>query len=100
MTADQTATLLALAHCTGWSADRIAHKLKDVTDLELSAEVVWSVHDVWVKERGGEYLEADDIEMMHVLLRRTGVDMPNFGVPLNRTEYPVSYSRSNNRTSP
>jgi len=97
MTVDQTATLLALAHCTGWSADRIANKLKEVTGFGLDAEVVWSLYDTWVKERGGEQLGADDIEMMQVLLRKIGVDMPTFCLPLNRTEYPVCFSENINR---
>lgn len=90
LTTEQTATLLTLAHCTGWSADSISNKIKDITGVKVTAESVWDTHRDWVRGRRGEQLSADTTKVMQILLNRVGVNTSTMGAPLSRTFRPVS----------
>jgi hypothetical protein len=89
ITSEHLATLFALAHCTGWTAERIALKFKEVAGVELTAEQIWSLHNSWVTRRGGDYLDLLDAELLRFLLCRIRVDISAFRTPLNRTQIPV-----------
>lgn len=95
MTIEQTAMLFALCHCTGWSAERITNKFREVTGVEIYPAQAWDFHRAWVKHRGGEDLAPEDTKVMNVLLQQAGVDISTFGPPLNRTSFPVCYSDHN-----
>lgn len=87
---EQTAVLLSLAHCTGWSADQIANKVAEVTDVVLPPEVVWDYHSGWVWDRnGGECLSTSEWETMQMLMRAISVEITEAGRPLSRTAKPV-----------
>jgi hypothetical protein len=92
---EQTATLLSLAHCTGWSADRISLRIKKLTKVTLAAEKIWILHWRWVMERHtGEQLYADEREMMEILLKEIGVKVTELMRPLSQTVQPVYSSKS------
>ena len=89
-TFEQTAILLALAHLTGWSADRISLKIKEVTKKALTAEEVWMVHGRWVLDRKtGEQLSVDERELMEMLLKGIDVQVTGSMKPLSQTVQPV-----------
>lgn len=88
-TIDQTAILLALAHCSGWSADRIAGAIENITGTALSAEQVYNFHWSWIVRRDGDYLSIDDFEVAQCVLGGIGVRLVARGRPLNHTMYPV-----------
>jgi hypothetical protein len=92
LTTEQTATLLTLAHCTGWSADSISNKIQDTTGVKLTAESVWDTHRDWVWGRGGEQLSTGTTMIMKILLTRAGVNTFTMGAPLSRTFRPVRCS--------
>lgn len=95
LTTKQTAILLALAQCTGWSADRISQKIHDISGIKLTAETVWRFHRQWERRHGEANCSADTIEVMTNVLKRVGVDVSIMGTPLSDTVYPVLCSVRN-----
>jgi hypothetical protein len=92
LTVEQTALLLSLAYCTGWSADRIRLKIKEVTDVDVKAENVWSFHWRWIMDRGNQQaVRAEEIEVMQCVLRSLGITLPAMGRPLHATQQPVRH---------
>lgn len=92
-TEEDTATLLALAHCTGWSADRIALAFNELRSTELTAEQVWDFHEDWMVKTKEENRSLDllDIAVMKALVNKFGVSKVMFGTPLSETTRPVCY---------
>lgn len=85
-----TGLLLALAHCTGWSADHVALKIKNVTGTDFTAEDIWSFHWRWVLDRGTQVeLQRKDLQAMLWVLKQEGFILPALGQPLHKTEQPV-----------
>lgn len=93
-TVAQTALLLSLAQCTGWSADYIGLKMQEVlqTETRFTAESIWNFHWNWTILRGGTTsLTAHDVATMKLLLRDAGVELePEEQRPLYQTEIPVT----------
>lgn len=88
-TPQQSAVLLALAHCSSWSADRIAHTIETITGITLSAEQVFNFHWSWTIRRG-EHLSTDDFEIAQIVLSGIGFNLlQRGGRPLSHTRYPV-----------
>jgi hypothetical protein len=101
LTATQTSLLLSLAHCTGWSADRIRLKIKEVTDLDLTAEDIWSFHWSWVEDRGKkEILSQGEIEVMKWVLKSIKITLTAMAKPLYLTPRPVRHSLANSLIIP
>jgi hypothetical protein len=87
-----TGLLLALAHCSGWSADRIKLKIKKVSGIEFKPEDIWSFHWRWVMDRGNGAMCREDIEAMLWVLKEYGITLSEVGKkPLHTTEQPVSH---------
>jgi hypothetical protein len=87
-----TGLLLALSHCTGWTADYIALEIKKYTGLEFTAEDIWSFHGRWVMDRGTQVeLSQGDLQAMLWVLKQEGFMLPELGRPLHMTEKPVSF---------
>jgi hypothetical protein len=96
LTAEQSGLLLSLAHYTGWSADRIRLKIKEVTNVDTKAEDVWSFHWRWVMDRGKKQeLCLEEIEVMQSMLRSVGESLTLSGKPLHLTIQPVSHDLAN-----
>lgn len=93
-TYEDTATLLALAHCTGWTADRIAREFNEKKGSKLTAEQVWDIHESWVVKNKNEKrtLELLDFGVMKALLNKIGIINIAFDPPLNETTRPVCCS--------
>ena len=85
---EQTATLLALAHCTGWTADRISLKIKEVMKVAMTAEKIWFLHRHWVLDRN-KTVSVDEREIMEMLLKEIGVKVTALMRPLSSTVQPV-----------
>jgi hypothetical protein len=92
LTSEQTAVLLSLAHCTGWSADRVRLKIKEETHVDIKAEDVWSFHWRWVMDRGKQHtVRAEEVEVMQCVLRGLGITLTSMGRPLHATQQPVRH---------
>jgi hypothetical protein len=100
LTAAQTGLLLSLAHFTGWSAGRIRLKIKEVTDLDLTAEDIWSFHWSWVEDRGKETPSQREIEVMKWVLKSIGITLTATAKPLYLTPRPVRHSLANSLITP
>lgn len=87
---EQTATLLSLAYCTGWSAEQIANKFAEATDVVVSPEAVWDYHWIWVNDRGFAEISVAEWDIMRVLMSNIGVVLENRGMPLSEFARPVS----------
>ncbi|KAE9370502.1 hypothetical protein N431DRAFT_411916 [Stipitochalara longipes BDJ] len=86
-----TGLLLALAHCSGWTADHIALEIKNVTGKEFTAEDIWSFNRRWVLDRGIQVeLSREDFQAMLWVLKQEGFMLPEIGRPLHKTEQPIS----------
>jgi hypothetical protein len=88
-----TSLLLALAQCSGWSADRIRLKILEVAGEEIKAEIIWSFHWRWFMGQGneGEKMCRKDVEAMLCVMKEYGITLPELGRPLHKTEQPVSF---------
>ena len=92
----EIATMLSMAHLTGWSAELIANKLHEYLGTSTSAEKVWDTYKEWEDARGETWLSAptweEDFETtkdMVGILRRLEIK-PNFHArPLSQTPRPV-----------
>ncbi|TAQ90616.1 hypothetical protein B7494_g1073 [Chlorociboria aeruginascens] len=86
LTIDESAILIALAHCTGWSADRISCTLEDATFVTKTPEEIWDYYQAWESSREGE--EIDNVKeerLMRALMRNVGVQKYRFRDPLSTT---------------
>lgn len=87
---EQTATVLSLAHCTGWAADQITNKVAGTFGVLIPVEILWEKHYGWVVGRDFKDLSTSEWEIMQVLMRRVGVVMAEAGRALSETPPPVS----------
>ena len=92
LTKRQTRVLLSLAQCTGWSADYIRLKMKDVSGKIIKPEDIWSFHWQWAMNRGTQFVGPREIDVMLALLKEEGVTLPKIGRALHTREQPVSCS--------
>jgi len=100
LTSEHTAVLLSLSQLSGWSADRIALKIFDLSRVKLTAEQVWNFHRNWIFARGGkDDLDREEQEIAEYLLSDAGIILTNpsplirleyLGRPLSKTIEPVS----------
>jgi hypothetical protein len=90
LTLRDTGLLLALAQCSGWSADRIKVEIMNVSGIELKPEDIWSFHRQWIMDRGNGDVGRNDIEAMLSVLNDYDITLPVLGRPLHKTEKPVS----------
>jgi hypothetical protein len=92
LTKRQTRILLSLAQCTGWSADHIRLKMKEVSGKTIKPEDIWSFHWQWVMDRGTQVKGPEEIDVMLALLKEEGVTLSKIGRALYTREQPVSCS--------
>jgi hypothetical protein len=97
VTVQDAATLLALAQCTGWTADRIAREFNEKKGLKLTAEEVWDIHKSWMAmiKKEKRALELLDVAVMKTLLNKFGIIKIPYDTPLNETNRPVCCSLNN-----
>jgi hypothetical protein len=101
LTSEQTALLLSLSQLSGWSADRIALKIFELSRVKLTAEEVWNFHGKWIFAREGKYdLDWEEQDIAEYLLSDAGiilthsnplVRLEHLGRPLHKTFEPVSF---------
>jgi len=94
LTDAQTALLLSLAHCSGWSADHIHYKFRCLTDISLTAEQIWDLHWEWIRARGGVEVPvySGELEIMGLLCREVGFKaIEQLPTPLYKRKRPVSF---------
>lgn len=94
VTVQDAATLLALAQCTGWTADRIAREFDEKKGIKLTAEQVWDIHQSWIAtiKKEKRSLELLDVAVMKTLLNKIGITKIPYDTPLNETSRPVCCS--------
>lgn len=92
LTKRQTRVLLSLAQCTGWSADYIRLKMKEVSGKTIKPEDIWSFHWQWMMDRGTQVVGPEEIDIMLALLKEEGVTLSKIGRALHTREQPVSCS--------
>ena len=98
----QMAFLLAIAQCTGWSAERIGIVFHTYTNILVSGQEIYKTHQSWVESRGSDDLKGVDLYIAHSLLAVRGIcvrPLPGGSIhkPLNRTEPLVFVSMSNSK---
>lgn len=93
LTNQQLATLIALAHCTGWSAERINNKYKEYSGIKLTAELTHSLYTTWASYRfpHGE-ISTDEWDIMRLLMKDVGVLIRGQSRPLSHTSVPECFS--------
>lgn len=101
LTSEQTALLLSLSQLSGWSADRIALKIFELSRVKLTAEEVWNFHGKWIFAREGkDDLDWEEQDIAEYLLSDAGIILSHsnplvrleyLGGPLHKTFEPVSF---------
>lgn len=82
---EQTCVLVSLAHCTGWTAERIGLAMDEIFDLHLAAKDIWNFHARWHVCHD----EGPDVELMKYFMDGVGVRLEVIGRPLSETLPPV-----------
>jgi hypothetical protein len=91
LASELTATLISLAHCSGWSADRIRLAiLEKGYHFNESAEWIWHLHRQWMLVRGPSGLSTEEADIADFLLQDFGLDSASQVRPLSNTHQPVS----------
>lgn len=100
LTSEQTALLLSLSQLSGWSADRIALKIFELSRVRFTAEEVWDFHGNWILARKGrDDLNWEEQDIAEYLLTDAGIILTSsnpsvrleyLGRPLHKTFEPVS----------
>jgi hypothetical protein len=101
LTSEQTALLLSLSQLSGWSADRIALKIFNLSRVKLTAEEVWNFHGKWIFARKGKNdLDWEEQDIAEYLLSDAGINLTHqnpviileyLGRPLHKTFEPVRF---------
>jgi len=93
----ETATVLSIAHLTGWSAELIANKVYDYLGTNISPEKVWDTYKEWEDARNEDHLDGptlvEEVKTNRVMVGILGEHeiKPYFSArPLSRTPRPVS----------
>lgn len=94
LTPEQTSLLLSLAQLSGWCADRIGLKIREITNVDLMAEDIWTFNWRWIfngDKNPAVTVKPQEIEVMQSVLKDYGITLPAGAKlqPLHLTELPV-----------
>lgn len=82
------ATVLSLAHFSGWSADRIRLQILETFGISVEVGYLWTLHKNWMRARP-HLLSKDELLTANFLLSKYGFDTMRSPLPLSMTAQPV-----------
>lgn len=92
----EIATVLSIAHLTGWSAELIANKMHEYLGTAISPEKVWDTYKQWEDARNETWLSGptweEDLKTtkdMVDILKKYAIKPDFHARPLSQTPRPV-----------